>query len=58
MVYPKAEADLTGSRMAEHEPGSMDITEQERTFEAFVRWTIRTVVVILVSLVLLGIVNG
>ena len=44
--------------MAEHEPGSMDITEQERTFEAFVRWTIRTVIVILVSLVLLGIVNG
>ena len=44
--------------MAEHEPGSMDITEQERTFEAFVRWTIRVVVAIIVGLILLAIVNG
>lgn len=44
--------------MADHEPGSMDITEQERTFEAFVRWTMRTVIAILVGLILLAIVNG
>lgn len=44
--------------MAEHEPGNMDITEQERTFEGFVRWTIRTVIVIIVALILLAIVNG
>ncbi len=44
--------------MAEHEPGKMDITEQERTFEGFVRWTIRTVIVIIVALILLAIVNG
>lgn len=44
--------------MAEHDHGNMDITEQERTFEGFVRWTIRTVIAIIVSLVLLGIVNG
>ena len=44
--------------MAEHEHGRMDITEQERTFEAFVRWTIRTVVAIFVGLVLLWIING
>ena len=44
--------------MAEHEHGSMDITEQERTFEAFVRWTMRVVVAILVGLILLAIVNG
>jgi hypothetical protein len=44
--------------MADHEPGSMDITEQERTFESFVRWTMRTVMVILIGLILLAIVNG
>ena len=44
--------------MAEHEPGNMDITEHERTFEGFVRWTIRTVIVIIVGLILLAIVNG
>ena len=44
--------------MAEHDHGSMDITEQERTFEAFVRWTIRTVIAIVVGLILLAIVNG
>lgn len=44
--------------MAEHDHGNMDITEQERTFEAFVRWTIRTVIVILVALIFLAIVNG
>jgi hypothetical protein len=44
--------------MAEYEPGKMDITEQERTFEGFVRWTIRTVMVILIGLILLAIING
>lgn len=44
--------------MAEHEHGSMDITEQERTFEGFVRWTMRIVVAIIVGLILLAIVNG
>lgn len=44
--------------MAEYEPGSMDITEQERTFDGFVRWTTRVVVVVIVTLILLAIVNG
>lgn len=44
--------------MADHEPGSMDITDQERTFDAFVRWAGRAVIVIIVALVLLYIVNG
>lgn len=26
--------------MAEHEHGSMDIKEQEKTFEGFIRWSI------------------
>ena len=44
--------------MAEHEHGSMDITEQERTFEGFVRWTTRTVVAVAVLLVLLAFFNA
>lgn len=44
--------------MAEFEHGSMDITEQERTFEAFVRWTVRVVVATIVVLIFLAIVNG
>jgi hypothetical protein len=44
--------------MAEHEPGKMDITEQERTFDGFVRWTIRTVMVIIVALLVLAVVGA
>ena len=44
--------------MADHEHGSMDITEQEKTFDGFVTFTKRTTIVILVALVLLAIING
>lgn len=42
----------------EHEPGTMDIAEQERTFAAFLSWTTRIVIGILVALILLYIING
>lgn len=44
--------------MAEYEPGKMDITVQERTFEGFMRWVTRAVIVIIVALILLYLVNG
>jgi len=44
--------------MAEHKHGEMDITVQEQTFEGFIRFTIKTVVVILVAVILLAIFNG
>ncbi|QFS84273.1 Bacterial aa3 type cytochrome c oxidase subunit IV [Roseivivax sp. THAF40] len=44
--------------MAEHKHGEMDTTEQEKTFEGFVNFTIKTVIVILVAVVLLAIFNG
>lgn len=44
--------------MAENDNGSMDISEQERTFAAFVRWTVRTVVAIFVILILLAFLNA
>lgn len=44
--------------MAKHSHGSMDITEQEKTFDGFVRWTIRVTVTIIVALILLALING
>ncbi len=44
--------------MAEHEHGSMDIKDQERTFDGFMKFTTYTVIGILVFLVFLAIVNG
>ena len=39
---------------AHHEPGTMDIAHQEKTFEAFITWTVRTVIGIAIFLVLLA----
>ena len=44
--------------MAEHKHGEMDITTQEKTFAGFINFTIKTVVVILVLVVLLAIFNA
>ncbi|MDT0681318.1 aa3-type cytochrome c oxidase subunit IV [Roseicyclus sp. F158] len=46
--------------MAEHkhEPGTMDITDQERTFEGFVRIVSYAATVIVVLLILLYLLNG
>jgi hypothetical protein len=37
------------------EPGSMDITEQEKTFAGFMRWVTNGVIVIFVILIFLAI---
>lgn len=44
--------------MAEHKHGSMDTSVQEKTYEGFIKFSIRTSVVILVALVLLTLANG
>lgn len=44
--------------MAEHRMGSMDISDHERTFASFVRFVVRSVVIILALLILIAIVNG
>ena len=36
--------------MAEHKHGSMDVTEQEKTFAAFIRWTAWALVIIILVL--------
>lgn len=44
--------------MADHKHGDMDITEQERTFDAFMKWTTRTTIVIIVALIFLALVGA
>ena len=44
--------------MAEHEPGKMDISEQEKTFEGFVKFVIWGTVISLGILVFLALVNA
>lgn len=44
--------------MAEHKHGNMDTTEQEKTFDGFMRFSIWTVVVIIVALILLATINA
>lgn len=44
--------------MAEYKHGSMDITAQEKTFAGFITFTIRTVAVIIVLVVLMAMWNA
>ncbi|AQS47058.1 MULTISPECIES: aa3-type cytochrome c oxidase subunit IV [Thioclava] len=44
--------------MAEYKPGNMDIRDQERTFNGFVRFVTVSVIVIICFLVFLALVNG
>ncbi|SNS07922.1 aa3-type cytochrome c oxidase subunit IV [Antarctobacter heliothermus] len=44
--------------MAEHKHGSMDTTTQEKTFEGFINFTIRSVIVILVLVIFMAIFNS
>lgn len=41
--------------MAEHKHGTMDISEQEKTFNSFITFTIRTIYVLIVIAVFLAI---
>jgi hypothetical protein len=44
--------------MAEHKHGTMDTRVQEKTFEGFIKVTVRSVMVILVLVVLMAIFNA
>jgi hypothetical protein len=39
----------------EHKPGEMDITEQEKTFDGFVRWSVNIGIICIVIVVFLAI---
>ena len=40
--------------MAKHEHGSMDVTEQERTFDGFISMTVKALVLIGIVLIFLA----
>ena len=44
--------------MANYEHGSMDVSEQEKTFEGFMRWSVRIAVVSICVLIFLAIFNS
>ncbi|HKK97543.1 MAG TPA: aa3-type cytochrome c oxidase subunit IV [Marivita sp.] len=44
--------------MAEHKHGSMDISEQQKTFDGFMTWSIRITAVSIGILVFLAIFNS
>ncbi|OSQ51039.1 aa3-type cytochrome c oxidase subunit IV [Marivita geojedonensis] len=44
--------------MAEHKHGTMDISEHEKTFDGFIRWTIRVAAVSIGVLIFLAIFNS
>lgn len=44
--------------MAEHKLGSMDIEEQQKTFDVFIKITTYSTVAIIVFLIFLALVNG
>jgi hypothetical protein len=41
-----------------HEPGTMDITAQERTFVGFIRFSVRMTILVVIVLLLLAVVNA
>lgn len=44
--------------MADHEHGSMDVKEQEKTFDGFIKFCQWTVVFVVVLLIFMYLVNG
>ncbi|WP_238368732.1 aa3-type cytochrome c oxidase subunit IV [Mesobacterium pallidum] len=44
--------------MAEHKHGEMDTSVQEATFDGFVKFTIRTVIAILVAVIVLALLGA
>lgn len=44
--------------MADHQHGSMDISVQEKTFDGFIKWTIRVATISIGVLVFLAIFNS
>ena len=44
--------------MADYKPGEMDIRDHEKTFEGFVRWSVRVAIVCIAVLIFLAIFNS
>jgi hypothetical protein len=47
-----------GNAMSDHEHGSMDTSEQEKTFEGFLSFSTKTAIYCILALVVVALVNG
>ena len=50
--------EVEDSAFPPHEPGAMDISHHEETYQRFIRIVIRTVIAIFAVLILLALING
>jgi hypothetical protein len=44
--------------MAEYKPGSMDITQHEKTFDGFIKMATRVAIASILLIIFIGLVNG
>lgn len=44
--------------MAEYKPGSMDISEHEKTFDGFIKMSTRVAIASILIIIFVGLVNG
>lgn len=44
--------------MADYKPGSMDITDHEKTFDSFIKFATRVAVAAILVIIFIGLVNG
>ena len=44
--------------MADYKPGSMDISEHEKTFEGFIKWSTRVAIASIAVLIFLAVFNS
>lgn len=51
-------ADHTHGKMVEHKPGSMDIRAQEKTFNAFIRFSMWGTVICVLVLIFMALANA
>ena len=56
--FIKGNGGRKGNVMSDHEHGSMDTSEQQKTFEGFLSFSTKTVIYCILALVVVALVNG
>jgi hypothetical protein len=57
--YPNDKSQGTAEAdMAEYKPGSMDISEHEKTFDGFIKMSTRVAIASILIIIFVGLVNG
>lgn len=58
MRYPDANLTLKETDMAAYKHGEMNITAHERTFDGFIKFVARSIVVIIVLVILMALLDA